>query len=636
MAKENNKNNKNQGFSQEKGNLEIVPKKDEANLEKTSSSGGSVSVSRDGINVKKGGNIVIGSLNIIANPLKKRAEKHYKRSRFHLIADIILVAMIVVLFASFFLIRNWQPRLDVSLEAKALDKIITSGEIESFEISYRNNNEERITDANLAINLPENFILLETYPRDIFNTNTNTFKIGDLESGAKGSVKISGMILGEINERQVLSLSLNYFYKGNRNNTLNSLIYLIEESIINLSLDLPGEVYKGTNFSGKLIVRNNGEKDLEEEIELSFLDSPLEIKNIDMSQASLNNNIISFSGLEARKTLEISFEALTDSSPSLSIKVAVYLNTERGRMKQQEKTANLSVVVPKFKAFLETDARVLEENQSAIFKLNYENKEEEDIRGLKFEIRPESSAFAVSELKLKEESEKYEVAGNNIKLLEDLKKGEAGSIEFEVVFRKKKIGTELNTSLAAAISYRIGEKEVSYKIISPKLKFFSDLHIISSGRYYSEQGDQLGVGPLPPVVDVPTTYWIFWEIDNLGNDLKDLSISADLGKNVAWTENKSLLAGKMRYGAIGGRVIWNVDEVSKEGGKYRAGFEVKLIPSRDQKGGIVDLVKNIKYSAYDSFAEKEITGELESITTNLEDDKIATGKGKVVEMELIN
>jgi hypothetical protein len=161
------------------------------------------------------------------------------------------------------------------------------------------------------------------------------------------------------------------------------------------------------------------------------------------------------------------------------------------------------------------------------------------------------------------------------------------------------------------------------------------LQVSSRGFYYSAEGDQLGIGPLPPAVDVPTRYWIFWEIDNLGNDLKDFAMTADLPANVGWTGQKSLLAGDIRYGAISKKIVWNVDDVSRADGSYRAGFEVELIPSAAQVGKIPDLLTNIKYSATDVFANAEISGELSDVTADLKDDPSASGKGTVIKINIV-
>ena len=162
-----NKKNKNNDFSVKKGNLEVVSKEEDAEKIPT---GGSVSISRDGLDVKKGGNIIIGSLNIVANPIKKRHEKYYKTSKFHLIADLVLVFAIISLLVAFFVFRNLEPELDVSVEANTTNKIITSGRVETFEIEYENNLGKNsliiddfpyISTSNFQENLEDEYIIYE-------------------------------------------------------------------------------------------------------------------------------------------------------------------------------------------------------------------------------------------------------------------------------------------------------------------------------------------------------------------------------------------------------------------------------------------------------------------------------------------
>ena len=111
--------------------------------------------------------------------LKKRHERHYKDSRFHLVADIILILAVIGLAAIFFYLRHYRPINAVSLTALSANEQIFSGRSETFEISYYAN--RKISGGALAIVLPEGFILEKAEPADIFNKNTNTFNIGDID-----------------------------------------------------------------------------------------------------------------------------------------------------------------------------------------------------------------------------------------------------------------------------------------------------------------------------------------------------------------------------------------------------------------------------------------------------------------------
>lgn len=157
------------------------------------------------------------------------------------------------------------------------------------------------------------------------------------------------------------------------------------------------------------------------------------------------------------------------------------------------------------------------------------------------------------------------------------------------------------------------------------------LSVKAIGRYYSAEGDQLGVGPLPPAVDIPTNVWIFFETEGSGGRSKNFSMTAQLPENVVWTDKKSVLAGKLSFGQIGKRVVWEIGQVNERDGVYRAGFEVSLIPTQADLGKVLGLITDIKFSAIEQSCQSKIGGSLDDITTDLIFDALASGKGRVVE-----
>ncbi|MBD3247815.1 hypothetical protein GF382_00820 [Candidatus Falkowbacteria bacterium] len=632
------KDKKNKEFSREKGNIEIVRKDDGISI-KEDRAGGSVSVSRDGIDVKKAGNLVIGSLNIMANPiketLKERKRKHYEGSKFHLWADIILVLVIVGLLASFFILRNLKPNIDLGLKTRLVDDYATSGEIETFEIKYHNPSDMNLSDAGISVRLPENFTLVRVVPSNIFNQTTNTFEIGELKSGANGKILIQGAVLGEIGSRQVMNFSFGYKIGGKERNVLDSLVYSIEDSSISLAIDMPENIYKDVPFRGRLLIKNNGESDLESDLEFVLKESAIEIKSVNYPEATLNNNSITIAGLRSGEKAIIDFEAVAEvEKRSVQLLWQVYMSTLTGKIKQREVEDKVKISIPQFSARIEADRESASDNEAINFTLRYKNKESTPLSGLKMLFHTTDSAFRIEEFKVPESSD-YQVSGTNIDFSKSIKPEEAGEIDIEVVFSRSNIGVNQEVALAADVNYSLEDKSMEYNIYSDNIRYLSDLQVGSKGVYYSAQGDQLGIGPLPPIVDVPTRYWIFWEVDNLGNELENVSVSAVLPNNVVYTDQKSLIAGKIRYGEITKKVVWSIDEVEAEDGEYRAGFEIELIPGEGDLGKTLDILKDIEYSAYDTFAEKEISGKLDNINTDLKDDQVASGQGKVTEMNVV-
>lgn len=163
---------------------------------------------------------------------------------------------------------------------------------------------------------------------------------------------------------------------------------------------------------------------------------------------------------------------------------------------------------------------------------------------------------------------------------------------------------------------------------NPK-KVPSNLKVQAVVLYNSLQGDQLGSGPIPPIVGIPTTYWLFFKAENNGNEVGDFLMSAKLPNNVVFTGNKTLSAGTVSYQEDRHLLVWSIKALAREKAVYSAGMEISLTPNANQVGKNCELVNNIRYSAYDTEADTESSGTLKSMTSALDFDKINQGQGKV-------
>lgn len=157
----------------------------------------------------------------------------------------------------------------------------------------------------------------------------------------------------------------------------------------------------------------------------------------------------------------------------------------------------------------------------------------------------------------------------------------------------------------------------------------SNLKVQASVLYNSLQGDQLGSGPIPPIATIPTTYWLFFKAENNGNEVDNFLMSAKLPSNVVFTGNKTLSAGTISYQEDRHLLVWRVNTLAKEKSSYSAGMEISLTPTIQQVGKNCELVNSIRYSADDLEADTELSGNLKSMTSALDFDKINQGQGKV-------
>ncbi|MFH1233426.1 MAG: hypothetical protein V1649_02120 [Patescibacteria group bacterium] len=615
-------------FSQENKNLTIMPEQelitDKAIMD------------NDAIDLKKGGKININKLNIFIAPFHRRHEKYYKDSKFHLIVDIILAFIVIALTGVVIWLSAFyhQANKNVFLEINNVGNEIISGKTAEFEIIYNNKSNDKLIDGNITIAFPKNFVLKTISPENMFDFKTNTFRIGVLDSGANGKIKIAGMPFGAINSRQVISAIFNYKKNSLKLKTLNSLFYSIDNSVLTMDLSLPDEVYQGAEFDGEIKLENNGVNDLEK-IELAFSVSDLEIKQ---SSHELNNNFIILSKIKAGEEIIITFSAISRSKDDKAfLTLTGFMNFGKEKLKQAKIKKEIVVKTSKFQMTISADKKNILADEEVMFRLNYNNKEKEKINNIRLTLTTGNDNFSLANIVLvgtNPPDPLYQggktTKENNILIIKSIESGESGYVDFKVKFLKKQTVTEQEIYLVATVAYDINGEKARYVLKSSQSRILSDVNLKSAGYYYSQQGDQLGVGPLPPTVDMQTNYWIFLEIDNFGNDLKNAAFIAQLPENVIWINNKSLSAGNLLYGETARTVIWTVDEVGKNNGNYRAGFEVGIVPLQKDAGKILGLLSDISFSAYDNFCKEEITKTgFKDIATDLDKDRLANGKGKV-------
>lgn len=564
---------------------------------------------------------------MIAAYFRRRHEKHYKNSTFHLVADIILALIVILLGAVLFFFLRYKPLPAVTVNISSANDKIFSGRLENFEISYHAN--EKTKDSSLAIMFPDNFILEKVEPADIFDKNTNTFKLGDLSRGSNGRIIIQGTARGELYSHQALAYDLSCSNCGN--GLLNSFLYNIEGSTINAELSIPKEVYKDVNFNTHVTVSNNGEQ--EEKDLLLDISGPWDWSKNDF----INNGEWKIDSLKPGEFREFDLMLLPkEEGDNKEISLNIFEELNGQRVKQTIVTNTTSVKVPEIAFTIMPKKNIAKDGEDIVYQIFAENRGQNKISNLRVSLESENKNFSLDKII---PADKDTVISDKTLVFKDTNPGARISAAFKASFKRQNIAVNQSLNLKMTASYESSGRTFSYELISPAVKLSSNTLIKSRAYYYSAQGDQLGLGPIPPMVDMATNYWIFWEVNNLGNALDNFTIAGDLPEDVIWTDNTNVLGGKLMHGQVGGRVIWQAGNIVADPADYKgeqqhiykAGFEVGIIPSSADLGKVITLLKNAKYSARDSFTGEEISGWLKDLDTNIENDRLGAGKGLVVE-----
>ncbi|MCU0680070.1 MAG: hypothetical protein MUF50_02070 [Planctomycetes bacterium] len=548
-------------------------------------------------------------MKFIINHLKWRHETFYKKNKLHLAADIVLLSAILILVVVFFVVHQVQLAEKAKIVISANETQISSGKLTDFNFAYEI--KKATSNSILKINLPDNFILKNSSPEQKFDNNTLSFALGNLKKGDKGQVKISGIVLGEKGSQQVITSNFNCTECGY--GYINSLFYAIENSELNISIETPEKIYEDALIPVVLVVRNNGSEKIES-LNLRLSNNWL-ITNKEYTNNSLALNSLA-SGEERRIPLVIKKES---NGP-------LYLESFLPLAEKQLKQSVWEKEIIPLKSNLEISTSINKEavsfNEELIINLQLKNNNDSEVKEIVINDFNLDDGLVIKKIDL---PKKYLKNGGIF--INQLQAKTEIILPINLIIKNDNAQTR-KTNLKSHLSYEIDGQKINANLNSSDIKFLVDLNPTANIYYYNSYGDQLGIGPLPPVVDIPTTYWVFWEIRKPDNNTEKAKFTALLAKNVVLTGKQIINQGSLNNDY--NRLSWDIGTLDKNQ-NYQAKFEIQITPSAENLGQEPLLLTDIKFTANDSLTNKTITQNFKDVSTVLANDSFAQDKGKVVE-----
>lgn len=150
---------------------------------------------------------------------------------------------------------------------------------------------------------------------------------------------------------------------------------------------------------------------------------------------------------------------------------------------------------------------------------------------------------------------------------------------------------------------------------------------LSFGQTVMHDGGSIAnTGPVPPVVNEPTTYTINWSVPNPTSNLSDYVARATLPSYVTWTGQSSPQGADITYSEATREVVWRAGSVATNQSPSVV-FQVSITPSASQANQVPKLTNDVKLQAYDTRAGVNLTASRAGLTTRLTNG--ASGSGTV-------
>lgn len=591
---------------------------------------------------------------------KKRYNVRYKHNKKHLVFDILLsllvLFMIVFNLYYFFGLTPLSFINQVDLEINFEQKL-RSGDEAIFEITYQNNNKELLKNAVLGLRLPQGFSIEKVEPYAL-SVGDNTISIGDINPGGSGSVTVTGQLYSDINIEQKIETYLTYdkVLKDDHTLRLSSLekkSIIVDSSVLRLEMKrkpalildhwipLTFEVFNDSTMPVENII-----------IDHDFLYKQMSVRSEnEFYDSSLNRWVIP--SLDAQSSQTINFEVwsykkLQDGATTYDKNISAFfqygvqnyyqgveINFE-GEYIDPQISAQISLVEDTFIA----------PNKEYEFSLEIANNESVDIFDIEVPIHIPLKVFNLpDEEPLNRFYDYYGLKRLTYEEYPALSLIEAGQTK-EITFTLKTLADfqthkfedarrNILITLGGNVNYKSkqSDKDLGVPIIESQFKLGTDMQLQAHARYFSQDEEQLGRGPYPPIIGEPTTYWLGFEIYNTSNEVQDVVVEARLPEHVRLTERFLSLGEEkdITYDEARRVVIWKVTKVAAYAGLGNeapaVNCEIEAIPDRQHEGEFVPLVEDITITGVDSFTNGEINQNLDEITTELPQDEKAQFKG---------
>lgn len=582
-------------------------------------------------------------MGFIQNYYQKKYHLQFVHAKKLFAFDITMLLSIIFLTILTIFWFTYNPFISdqISLTITPSTNKIRSGDYITYTIETKNNSDTKLISPELNIHLPIGFIFDKAVPAETFSIAESSFTLKNLPEKNSHTVTVGGWSFGVPSAEERLSVELSYQQerRGIRETKTTSLLQTHRGSILNLTVDTPKTLVAQGTQPITLTVKNNGDKKIDK-INLPIATGQgLNLINMAPNSGETKENFWQIINLEpgaeaVLKALLNSSFSDTATDATISLTPNVFINN--ADIKQKTVEQSLKITHPRINVALswDTNKNFIEPGETLILKTKIENTGDIDLQNLNLEIPIPSKIIETNRLAKQNygsyKNQKLAINKNFVAGLANLPAWQAIDLTINIPISYIPQGEkDITLSLSPKISGLVKNTDSVYQIETQtnKIKIGTALNLNAETKYYTEDGDQLGRGPLPPRVGKETKYWALIKITNTTSNIANAKLSAALPDYVRWTEKTSVSEGNaIQYDDTHKTISWSVPKLlpHSEAGVF---FEVAITPTVAQINTSPILIKNIILSGHDEFTGADIIKTHSNLDSSLPNDKMAQQKG---------
>lgn len=552
--------------------------------------------------------------------------------------------MMVILFllAGVSLIAGWvflsNPKKTTETSLKVVvdaPRTVVAGEPFNIKINYENIDVAVLKNMQLTIEHPELWHLqtAETMPVD---ENQSLWKLDDLAVSSTKELNLTGVIYGEKKQENNFEIKFNYQPENFSSQFEDKVGFkiLLSDGYFSQIKGMPNEINIDDNKIIELDYTFGGEQDSGLiDFELSL---PEGVK-IASSTPMAVNNVWRFDTWKKGEEKNIKLILTSDrETTGQAIMVA-----KKDNLKVGSWTNDVKILAPNlFLSIERIGGGNVNFGSSVNIQLKISNNGTSDfvVDNVKTLITSDLidwDKVVIKDAEVKEREIIWTAGkGDFGKKIKTIKAGEQKTVDFVLpILAKQDVASVANSSLIKISSVALinnGNEQKNINGSGLELSVINPFTVSAIGRYYATADNPVGSGPLPPQIGKKTTYQIVWTIMSGGDNLKDLKFTATLPDYVTWEGQDEEISGggNIDYSSAGRKISWELSKLNNNQ-QMSVAFLVSVLPVESQLGQIMVLSNAANFNAKNETTGSTINNMLSIITSELPDDEIASGKGRV-------
>lgn len=579
--------------------------------------------------------------------LTRLSHKHSSKLTSFLIKVIVLLfGLSLVAWSGFFLFNKGLFHTEEALVTKVEGPdTIKSGEPVSYTIRYENGGDVPIASLEMKLNLPNSFHVLSMAPEP---TKEQQWTVGALGNGSDGAVTVSGVFLSEVPSSQRIQALFTYKPANFSSDfqKIETKTIQVNESVVKLTVAGPEKALAGDQITYTLNLQNSGQVDVFNLRVFPVLPPDFTISKTEPAFKD-TDTFWTLDTLKAGELKELSFVGTftTTATGEQQIGARAGFIKDEAVLEQTRELLTTDVLGGALSFHLIVDGSDKDQTVAAGKTLrgsiDFANNGVDAAEDIRFTLSVNADNGTIPIDFNKALLSDATRTGTTLVWTKDktsaLKKLDpkgSGVIDFSLPVVENldsKNADHFTITLSAEIA-RVGSITTARTIEATPIiiSVNSNARVESQARYFTEDGEPVGSGPLPPKVGQTTHTRVYWTLNNSLHALKDIEFSTTLPQDVTFDEKSATDIGEITYNKTTREVRWRTAKLPVDIAKAGAWFDVSFTPKASDVGSFFKLTNPISFVTKDTVTGDELNRSLEQLTTDLSLDAQAKGKGVVI------